>query len=138
MPEVTFTKRDDGQVDAHLGDEWPIFNHALADSVSSLPPRGAPGMGPSTYWIDVAKERALRAAEHRDERPFTWGNVTQLLVREGQVVARYDYDEPGDPVELLPLAEFLVLLDRWRERVLESARMATELLPETYRRNPMR
>ena len=135
---MTFATREDGQVDAFLGDEWPIFNHALGDSVSSLPPRGAPGVGPSTYWIDIAREGALRAAEQNDCRPFTSGNITQLLVQEGQVIARYDYDEPGDPVESLPLTDFVKLLDQWRERVLESARTATGPLPETYRRNPVR
>jgi len=48
--EVRFSVRDDGQVDVHLGPEWPIFNVALNDSISSLPPRGWTGNGPSTYW----------------------------------------------------------------------------------------
>ena len=37
--EVEFTERPDGQVDANLGSAYPIFNEALSDAVSSLPPR---------------------------------------------------------------------------------------------------
>ena len=136
--EVTFSVRQDGQVDALLGDEWPIFNEALGDSISSLPPRGAPGNGPSTYWIDVAEAGARRAAETSDDAPFTGGNITELRVRDGLVIARYDFAEPDEPVDALPLDDFLELLSRWRERVVESARRATSPLPETYRRNPHR
>lgn len=136
--EVIFSVREDGQVDASLGDDWPIFNDALADSISSLPPRGAPGVGPFTYWIVVAREGALRAAERGDDRPFIWGNFTELLVREGSVVARYDYADPDEPVDSLPLGDFLQLLDLWRDRIVQQAEMATEPLPETYRRNPLR
>lgn len=137
MVDVDFSEREDGQVDATLGPGWPLFNHALADSVSSLPPRGASGNGPSTYWIDLALERSRQAAEAGDERPFTWGNITELSVRNGEVVARYDYADPDEPGEALPLDEFLDLLNRWRTRVLESARRATLPLPDTSRRNPV-
>jgi hypothetical protein len=133
-----FPVRDDGQVDAQLDGEWPLFNHALSDSISSLPPRGAPGVGPSTYWIDVAEQGARRAAEERDQMPFTSGNITTLRVLEGQVVASYDFADEGEATEAMDLDEFLALLAAWREKVVISASKATSPLPETYRRNPHR
>lgn len=126
--------RADGQVDASLGPEWPLFNHALADSISSLPPRGLKGNGPSTYWIDVAEEGVRKAAAAGDGSPFTWGNITQLSVRGDYVVASYDFDE--EQAEEVPLNDFLALLRDWRVAVLRSAEKATSPLPETYRRNP--
>lgn len=136
--EFTFNIRDDGQVDARIVGDYPLFNDALADSISSLPPRGATGAGPSTYWIDIAREGAVTAARDRSERPFTGGNVTLLRVRRDEVEARYDYDDDGVAGETLPLADFLSLLDQWRSRVEASARNARLPLAETYRRNPAR
>lgn len=42
MVDVTYSVRDDRQVDAHIGPEWPVLDHALGDSISSLPPAGWP------------------------------------------------------------------------------------------------
>jgi hypothetical protein len=39
--DVRFTVRGDGQVDASLGDGWRLFDEALGDSISSLPPGAA-------------------------------------------------------------------------------------------------
>jgi hypothetical protein len=133
---VTFTIRDDGQVDAYLDDAWPIFNEALADSISSLPPRGATGRGPSTYWIDIAESGARRAASMQDETPFARGNITMLRVQHGQVVASFDFAGDDEPGEAMPLAEFLGLLAAWRSQVLVTAAHSADPLPETYRRNP--
>lgn len=36
--DVTFSAREDGQVDAHLVGNWRLFQDALDDSISSLPP----------------------------------------------------------------------------------------------------
>ncbi len=133
--EFVFSIRDDGQVDASLGPGWPLFNEALADSVSSLPPRGATGSGPSTYWIDIAERGAIRAAESGDVAPFNWGNMTLLRVRSGNVIASYDFSGENEPGEAVPLDEFLALLAQWRQRVIASS--STAPLPETYRRNPL-
>jgi len=57
-------QREDGQVDAHLPDTWIVFNEVLSDSISSLPPRGGDGVGPSTYWIDKAMRGVELALEH--------------------------------------------------------------------------
>jgi len=122
--EATFSVRDDGQVDAHLGDEWPIFTEALNDSISSLPPRGASGNGPSTYWIDVATAGVQRAFQKGANRPFTWGNSTLLRVIDGAVVASQDYADEGDPGESMPVSDFLAILEQWRDRVIESAATA--------------
>lgn len=135
--QVTFSAREDGQVDAHLEGELRLFNHALADSISSLPPRGAQGNGPSTYWIDHAAEGVRRAAMNGDERPFTSGNITVLQVSGGDtVVAKHEYDEDDEPGDALPLVDFLALLAAWRHQVIEAATASTSPLPETYRRNP--
>lgn len=132
--DVIVTVQDDGQVDARLPAGWPIFNDALRDSISSLPPRGAVGNGPSTYWIDRAEQGAREARRAGDERPFLWGNTTVLRVDGDSVVASDEY--AGDPEpEAMPLAEFLALLKEWRRRVVGSAATAARPLPETYRRN---
>lgn len=138
MVDVTFSVRDDLQVDAHLGPEWPVFDHALGDSISSLPPRGAAGNGPSTYWIDEAENSALKAHRTGETKPFLWGNITVLQVVGDTVVAKYDYAEDDEPGEALPMEDFLGLLAEWRSRIQTSAASATEPLPETYRRNPAR
>jgi hypothetical protein len=67
--EFTFSTREDGQVDATIVGEHPGLNEALADSISSLPPRGAPGRGPSTYWIDVARAGSIAALESGSDAP---------------------------------------------------------------------
>jgi hypothetical protein len=136
--EFAFNTRDDGQVDARIVGDYPLLNHALADSISSLPPRGETGAGPSTYWIDVARKGAVNAARDRSERLFTGGNITLLRVRGDEVEARYDYDDDDVAGETIPLADFLSLLEEWRSRVETSARNARMPLAETYRRNPAR
>ena len=135
--DFEFSVRVDGQVDLQLGPDWPIFNEALPDSISSLPPRGAQGNGPSTYWLDVAEAGVLGAVETGDTRPFTLGNVTLLKFEGDQVVATFDFsdDEPREP---MPVADFLDLLREWRRRIVLSAASASAPLPETYRRNPAR
>ena len=96
--EANFSVRDDGQIDASLVGDWPVLNHALSDSISSLPPRGKRGRGPSTYWIDVADRGARLASERNDERPFLWGNITQLRVKGGCVLACLDIDDEEMPM----------------------------------------
>ena len=132
--DVIFSVRDDGQVDAQLPGDWPVFNEALRDSVSSLPPRGAVGNGPSTYWIDRAEQGVQRARRTGDSQPFLWGNATALRVDGGSVLASDEYLGDLEP-EAMPLAEFLALLEEWRRWVVESAMAAVRPLPETYRRN---
>ena len=134
--EFTFSKREDGQIDAAIVGEHSLLNEALGDSISSLPPRGAPGNGPSTYWIDLARTGAATALESGSDAPFTWGNITLLRIKNGEVEARYDYDEEDVPGETISVARFIALLDEWHSRVEDSAKLATNPLPETYRRNP--
>jgi len=133
--EVTFSVRDDLQVDAHLGPDWPVFNDALADSISSLPPRGAIDKGPSIYWIIKAEQGAVAAQRSGDQQPFIWGNDTRLRVVGDSVVANHDYDDDDQPGESMPVSDFLEILAGWRMRVLESSAGATDTLPDTYRRN---
>lgn len=137
MNTFTFTRRSDGQVDAMV-EGLDLFNEALADSISSLPPRGADGKGPSPYWIDVAFEGARRAAATGDSLPFTGGNITYLRVDGREVVAATDYDDDEEFAERMPLETFLALLTQWRSLVVEAQNEATGALPQTYRRNPDR
>ncbi len=63
--EVDLSVSDDGQIDASLGADWPMFNHALSDSISSLPPRGRRGM--RWRWIGagvLACASVACSAEH--------------------------------------------------------------------------
>jgi hypothetical protein len=130
-----FSERDDGQIDAVI-EGLGLFSEALADSISSLPPRGARGNGPSTYWVDVAIEGLAEALKTKSDRPFTWGNSTLLRVREGMVEARYDYAEDDEDGALLSVDDFADLLHQWRDRIVQASATATSPLPETYRRNP--
>lgn len=134
--DTRFSRRDDGQVDVDLGPDWPLFTEALNDCVSSLPPRGAAGNGPSTYWVNVATLGLERAVASGMDRPFAWGNITLLRLHAGRVEARYDFDEEGVPGEVLDLDEVRQLLGDWRARIEQSAAMSAQPLPETYRRNP--
>jgi hypothetical protein len=137
MVEVSFSTRDDGQVDAWIGPGRPALQEALHDSISSLPPRGALHNGPSTYWIDHAERGAHRALETADERPFAYGNSTVLILRRDQVEGRYIYSEPDEAGDVMPVGDFFTLLAKWRERVEETAAKSTTQLSETYRRNPV-
>lgn len=135
--DLTFATRGDGQIDAHLGDPWTVFDHALGDAISSLPPRGATGSGPSTYWIDVAEKGARWASTAGDTRPFIWGNVTYLRFEGRDVIAAYEFDPDENDAESMPLDDFLGLLAEWRKRVLAAGSRSMTEFPETYRRNPI-
>lgn len=135
--KARFSRREDGQIDVDLGPDWRLFTDALDDCVSSLPPRGAKGNGPSTYWVDVAAVGLDRALASGTDRPFTWGNITLLRLKDGRVEARYDSDEQDVPGQFLDAGELRGVLDDWRVRIEESASASTSPLPETYRRNPM-
>ncbi|MCP2265011.1 hypothetical protein ACFQHV_11500 [Promicromonospora thailandica] len=135
--DARFPQREDGQVDIDLGPEWTLFTEALNDCVSSRPPRGAVGNGPSTYWVDVALGTLDSALASGSDRPFTWGNATLMRLKAGRVEARNEYD--GDDIEgqFLEVETLRDLLARWRREIVRSAAGATSALSETYRRNPM-
>jgi hypothetical protein len=129
--------RADGQVDVFLPPELGFIEEALNDAISSLPPRGAPGNGPSPYWIDVALvglEAAGRAGE--EARPFAAGNATLWRRIGDEVEARWDFDEDEVPGERIAVDDFRALLTAWRDAVVASAGTSTAPFPETYRRNP--
>ncbi|GAA4822901.1 hypothetical protein ACFQ0K_16395 [Nocardioides caeni] len=134
--ERLFTVREDGQVDAQLPSAGPLFNEALDDSISSLPPRGARGSGPSTYWVDVALKGLRQAELNNDERPFTYGNITLLRLVGDKVEARYDFADDDEEGDFVDVGDFVALLEEWGARIREQAAEALQPLPETYRRNP--
>jgi hypothetical protein len=127
--------REDGTVDARLVGDWPIFNEALADSISSIPPRGSKERRLSTYWIDGALARVSRARRSADPAKIASGNAYSILVSGEQAIAVFDYGD-DDTRESMPLDDFVRLLEDWRERVTEIQRTETREVPETYRRNP--
>jgi hypothetical protein len=122
--EAEFNRRDDGNIDARLGDEWPLFNEALADSISSLPPRGQDQAGPSTYWVDVALQGLENSLRTGTDRPFAAGNVTLLRVRDGMIEARFDFDE-AEAGEFMSVEDFRAIIGEWRGQIVGSASSAT-------------
>jgi hypothetical protein len=115
-----FTARDDGVIDATVGSEHLLMNHALEDAVSSRAPRGAAHPGLSTYWIDRAENRLRSAVETQSSDPFATGNVTWLRLDGDSVVAGYEFDPDEQGGDSIPLNDFLVLLAEWRKVVVEA------------------
>ena len=135
--EVEFVSaRGDGTIDARLGDDWPIFNEALADAVSSLPPRGSDETRLSTYWIDQTLSRLEVLQQHSEPRPIASGNAYSLVFDGDGVEAVFDYGDPNEDVELMSVDDFRRILHGWRARVVVAQAHETRTVPETYRRNP--
>ena len=131
MVAVQFIQlRDDGTIDARLGPEWPIFNEALADTVSSVPPRGSSERHLSTYWIDNTLRRLRSMRQERTIGQIASGNAYSLILDGDHVVAVFDYGDE-DSRERLAVDEVIELLIGWREAV--SVAQATEhrIVPET-------
>jgi hypothetical protein len=130
--------RDDGTVDARLGPEWPLFNEALADAISSLPPRGSEERRLSTYWIDAALDRLRKLQTANGQGRIAGGNAYGIVFSPDGVTAVFDYANDDDPGETMTAEEFVDLLERWRAAVLEVQKTETREVPATYRRNPWR
>ena len=126
---------DDGTVDARLEPGWQIFNDALADAVSSLPPRGSKEQRLSTYWIDSALDRLSRLQGAHEDGMIASGNAYSILLSGDRVTAAFDYGDE-DTFEAMPIEDFVDLLERWRQRVIDVQPYETREVPETYRRNP--
>lgn len=125
-----FMRTPHGFVEVTLRDDLPVMRHALEDSLSSRPPRGATQDGPSTYWIDEALAGLRNRLKYRSSEPFASGNVTYLQLSSEHVEARYDFDPPdSDSVDRVPVAEFLELLRAGRERVLHESPDADKGMP---------
>lgn len=131
--QAIFHVREDGQVDAQLVGDFPIFNDALSDSVSSLPPRNASGNGPSSYWVDIASNAIERHLVGQTEGIIASGNATSIHLEAGRISARDDYG--SDEVDFVPISDFVGILKDWRDLILEQSNGATHPFPETYRRN---
>ena len=113
--------RDDGTVVARLSPDWPIFNEALADAVSSLPPRGSSEKRLSTYWIDRTLDRLALLQEASQPGPVASGNAYSLLFDGDSVQAVFDYGDPNEDVELMSVQDFRWILRGWRAAVLAAA-----------------
>ena len=128
--EVDFMERADGGIDARVVGSESMFNEVFGDSINALAPAGAVDpTAPSTYWIDRARAYALAANEDPSANPIAHGNVTIVTVEDGSVVARFDFDPDNEPGESIPLSQFIELLDRWRELLLDRCPSAAENYP---------
>lgn len=120
-----------GLIWVRLGPEWPGFNEALNDGVSSLSPRGtSPAL--STYWIDHALGRMAAAPGSL----VAGGNTTRIERTRDGVCARSDYELFDD--EYMGAAEFVGVLQEWHQRVKSSQHARDPSRPEhaSYQRNP--
>jgi hypothetical protein len=115
-PDLRFEHLSDGTIGVTVDSATDVFNHALADSVSSRAPalrrqavspvreeatiaasatdapitvESAPG-SLSTYWIDQALAGAQSARTTGSSVPFLCGNITYLRVVDDRVVAGFE------------------------------------------------
>jgi hypothetical protein len=133
-----FNRTTEGLVEIALEDDLPLMRDALQDSLDSRPPRGAPQDGPSTYWIDMAIAGLRSRLEDGSSEPFASGNSTYLQLQGTQVEARYDFDPvDSDSVDRVPAEEFIVLLEEWRQRVLDESPDAARRMPPPRPARPM-
>ena len=132
--QVTFVRGRDGAPYAMISGSWRGFNEALGDAVGSLPPRGSMEKSVSTYWIDRAEQVMRQMLERGESGVIQGGNSTTLLLRDGKVVARSDYElfdeEQMDPVD------FSHVLAEWRAEIIRVRDGEAPVIAETYRRNP--
>src|SRR5690349_11428550 len=84
--EVDLSASDDGQIDASLGADWPMFNRVLRDSISSLPLRGRRGM--RWRWIGAGVLACASVACSAEDSPLEASsaptNVTVVSTLEQQ------------------------------------------------------
>jgi hypothetical protein len=134
--EVDFVQlRDDGTVDARLGPGFHVFNEALADSISSIPPRGSTERHLSTYWIDQTLDRLVAMRTKGEHGRIASGNAYSIRYSGDLVTAVFDFGD-DDSIEAMQVDEFIDLLKRWGSRVRQVQKDETREIPETYRRNP--
>jgi len=131
--------RDDGTIDARLDDWWATFNEALADAVTSLPPRGSTERRLSTYWIDDVLRRVEDFKQSRGGGVVASGNAYSISVSlpDDDATARFDYGD-ADTHESMTIEEFVTVLSGWRMAVIDARRVEQREVTETYRRNPWR
>jgi hypothetical protein len=129
---VTFVRAKDGAPYARLTDEWHGFNEALWDAVGPLPPIGSPEESLSTYWIDRALRVVRSMSEAGQSGLVQGGNAASVVIKDGQVIARSDYEMFDD--EAMPVGDFEGVLEIWRRQVVRVREVERPLIPETYRR----
>ena len=81
-------------------------------------PRGSDGVNPSTYWID----RTLTSLTNGEGGWIASGNAWDLLVEDGNVVARSQY-AVGEP-DRVSIDDFIDTLTRWRQEVVNDREQA--------------
>lgn len=128
--------RDDGTIDVRLGPDWPIFNEALVDAISSIPPRGSDETRLSTYWIDGTLERLDALQAEGQTGAIAGGNAYSIVFDGDGIEAVFDYGDPNEEVELMSTDDFRSILEAWRVAVIDAQAHETRTVPETYRRNP--
>ena len=133
MIEPEFSQSTSRGIELRLGDHWPGFNEALADSVSTMPHRGEATTSLSTYWLDLLIGRLESWSDEPGvEQSVISGNTTELVKVGDFVIARSLYELFDD--ERLPIVDLLPVLGRWRDQVTTNGEKFA--IPETYRRAP--
>lgn len=128
--EYSFVETAGGVVTVEVAGDAQVLADALADSVGTRPPKGAPQDGPSTYWIDRALARLHTPPAGPREAVIASGNTTHLLLNDGVIEARYNFDPPdSEDVDAVPSPELIKLLEHWRRRVLELDSDAARRMP---------
>jgi hypothetical protein len=129
------TSYNDGTADARLGPGFHVFNEALADSITSIPPIGSTERHLSTYWIDQTLDRLVSIRTKGEHGRIASGNAYSIRGSDDLVTAVFDYGD-DDSIETMPVDEFIGLLKRWGTRVRQVQKDETREVPETYRRKP--
>lgn len=130
MPmQWTYVRTPGRGIDVDLGVDHPGWNETLADSISSMPPKGSPDHGLSTYWIDHVLT-ALRS-DAPEGRALSFGNSTEIVMGHGLVLARSLYETFNE--EEMDAGAFEHLLVGWRAEVTVHGNEFH--IEETYRRN---
>jgi hypothetical protein len=127
--EWTFVGKAGRGIDVDLGPGYSALTEALADGVSSMPPRSAQEQGLSTYWIDHVLNGMAWVGS--GTHVLTSGNVTELVLEDQVVIARSLYELFDD--QRIDRETFAEILREWRSEVVQRA--DEYRIAETYRRN---
>ena len=95
------------------------FNDALLECVSCHDPGQSTPQRLSTGDIDQTERAVLSMASEGVDGVFVEGNTKCLALERGRVVASWIWNEPGSD-ESVELHDFLHLLARWRQEIIDA------------------
>jgi hypothetical protein len=116
--DYSFANAEDGSIQVELGPEYPIFEIALHELISTRPLRGGVETGLSTYYIDYAETQLRHAMEDpAANRVMSIGQISGVWVAGDYLVA--NMDDETDETESIPIDSFVQLLSDWRAEVVK-------------------